>query len=68
MEDHHILRFLSIAVGGSGVKEKHSSFHEVPILLHVGFLAVGWTKEEVTQSQQRKLNEIKKKIQILLTT
>jgi len=48
MEHHHSLRFLSLVVGGLGVEDKHSSFHEVPNLHHVSFLVVGWTKDEVS--------------------
>jgi hypothetical protein len=48
MEHHHILRFLSILVGGMGVEDQQSSFHEVPNLPLVSFLVVGWTKDEVS--------------------
>jgi len=41
MEHHHILRFLSIVVGGLGVEDQQSSFHKVPVLPHVSFLVVG---------------------------
>jgi hypothetical protein len=54
MEHHHILRFLSVhglttilLVGGLGVEDQQSSFHEAPILLHVIFLFVGWNKDEI---------------------
>ena len=48
MEHHHTLSFQSIAVGGMGVEDQQSSLHEVPILLHVSFIVVGWNKDEVS--------------------